>query len=227
VDAGGTGGAQRHDSGGGAGESAGLTKIAATMERFVAVVKQYPGQQQVDLAVEIEVPGSWFGAGPMGSLTATEQREKYKAQAVEYAEVHEFPGATKGARKTREKAIRFICIADATAEPNSEGYWMKLSQWNRYRNDTFKDRREDELAFIPGEAPATEGGVVEKLKGTTDPLDQNRLHVEERGCSHPREWHPGAVLLVGLRSEGLQVGRPPYQRDLQGHRPAFPTPEEV
>lgn len=87
------------------------------MERFVAVVKQYPGQQQVDLAVEIEVPGSWFGAGPMGSLTATEQREKYKAQAVEYAEVHEFPGATKGARKTREKAIRFICITDATAEP--------------------------------------------------------------------------------------------------------------
>ena len=70
MDAGGTGGAQRHDSGGGAGESAGLTKIAATMERFVAVVKQYPGQQQVDLAVEIEVPGSWFGAGPMGSLTA-------------------------------------------------------------------------------------------------------------------------------------------------------------
>jgi hypothetical protein len=41
---------------------------------------------------------------------------------------------------------------------------MKLSQWNRYRNDTFKDRREDELAFIPGESPATEGGVVEKLK---------------------------------------------------------------
>ena len=66
-------------------ESAGLTKMAATMERFVAVVKQYPGQQQVDLAVEIEVPGSWFGAGPMGSLTATEQRKKYKAQAVEYA----------------------------------------------------------------------------------------------------------------------------------------------
>jgi len=31
--------------------------MAATMERFVAVVKQYPGQQQVDLSVEIEVPG--------------------------------------------------------------------------------------------------------------------------------------------------------------------------
>jgi hypothetical protein len=46
---------------------------------------------------------------------------------------------------------------------------MKLSQWNRYRNDTFKDRREDELAFIPGEAPATEGGVVEKLKAPQTP----------------------------------------------------------
>ena len=70
----------------------------------------------------------------MGSLTATEQRQKYKAQAVEYAEVHEFPGATKGTRKTREKAISFNCIKDATVEPTSEGYWMKLSQWNRYRN---------------------------------------------------------------------------------------------
>jgi len=70
--------------------------MAATMERFVAVVKQYPGQQQVDLAVEIEVPGSWFGAGPMGSLTATEQREKYKAQAVEYAEVQSFQALPRG-----------------------------------------------------------------------------------------------------------------------------------
>lgn len=52
------------------------------MERFVAVVKQYPGQQQVDLAVEIEVPGSWFGAGPMGSLTATEQREPYQHEVA-------------------------------------------------------------------------------------------------------------------------------------------------
>ena len=44
-------------------------------------------QEQVDLAVEIEVPGSWFGVGSMGSLTTTERREKYNAQAVEYSEV--------------------------------------------------------------------------------------------------------------------------------------------
>ena len=113
--------------------------MSSAMDRHIEVVKQYPGQQQVDLAVEIEVPGSWFGAGPMGALTDAERREKYTAQAVEYAEVREFPGACRGSRKTKEQAIRFICAADAADEPNSEGYWMKLSQWNRYRNDTFKD----------------------------------------------------------------------------------------
>ena len=109
-----------------------------------------------------EVPGSWFGVGPMGSLTTTERRDKYNAQAVEYCEVREFPGATRGARKTKKKAIRFICLAHAADEPNSDGYWMKLSQWNRYHNDTFKDRRDDELPFIPAQAPAAEGGVAVK-----------------------------------------------------------------
>jgi hypothetical protein len=83
--------------------------MSAAMHRYVEVVKQYPGQQQVDLAVEIEVPGSWFGAGPMGALTPNERREKYTAQAVEYSGVHEFPGASRNARNTKEQAIRFIC----------------------------------------------------------------------------------------------------------------------
>jgi len=108
--------------------------MSSAMDRHIEVVKQYPGQQQVDLAVEIEVPGSWFGVGPMGALTPTERREKYTAQAVEFSEVREFPGASRAARKTKEKAIRFICGANAADEPNSEGYWMKLSQWNRFRN---------------------------------------------------------------------------------------------
>ena len=122
------------------------------MNRFIEVVKQYPGQQQVDLSVEIEVPGNWFG----GSLTSAEKREKYKAQAVEFAEVREFPGPHKQSKKTKDPAIRFICIADAQHDPNSPGYWMKLSQWNRFRNDTFKERRADELPFILGlAAPST------------------------------------------------------------------------
>ena len=124
--------------------------MSGSMRRFVEVVKHYPGQQQVNLSVEIEVPGSWFGGTEMGSLNASERRQKYKVQAVEYAEVREFPGASLRARKVKEPAIRFICIDDAASDPNSEGYWMKLSQsqWNRFRHDTFKERPDDEKPFI-------------------------------------------------------------------------------
>jgi len=45
------------------------TAESKAMDRYVELVQQYPGQEQVDLAVEIEVPGSWFGFGSMGSLT--------------------------------------------------------------------------------------------------------------------------------------------------------------
>ena len=72
----------------------------------------YSGQQQVNLSVEIEVPGSWFDGTEMGSLSASERRQKYKAQAVEYAEVRVFPGASARARKVKEPAIRFICLDD-------------------------------------------------------------------------------------------------------------------
>ena len=70
--------------------------MSTVMERYIELVKQYPGQEQVDLSVEIEVPGSWFSVGSMGSLTTTDRREKYNAQAVEYSEVREFPGAPRG-----------------------------------------------------------------------------------------------------------------------------------
>ena len=35
-----------------------MTKMSTAMERYIELVKQYPGQEQVDLAVDIEVPGS-------------------------------------------------------------------------------------------------------------------------------------------------------------------------
>jgi hypothetical protein len=98
------------------------------MARFVEFVKQYPGPEQIDLCVEIEVPISWFRGTEMGSLNATERSAKYKAQAVEDDDVREFPGPTPKSRKTKEKAIRFLCIVDAAVDPNSDGYWMKLSQ---------------------------------------------------------------------------------------------------
>ena len=85
----------------------------------VELIKQYDGQEQVDLAVEIEVPGSWFGGTAAGSLTLTEKRERYKAQAAEYAEVREFPGPHPRAKKTKEKAIRFLCIVASRMPPTT------------------------------------------------------------------------------------------------------------
>ena len=79
--------------------------------RFVEVVKHYSGQQQVNLSVEIEVPGSWFDGTEMGSLSASERRQKYKAQAVEYAEVREFPGASARAR------------ASSRSQPSGSSVW--------------------------------------------------------------------------------------------------------
>ena len=108
------------------------------------LIKQYPGEEQVRLKVVVEIPGSWFGSGVAGSLTANERAEKYRAQAVEFAAVHEFKKA--GAKKaSKEPGIRFICIADAAEDANHPGFWINLAQWNRYRHETYKNRRDDEL----------------------------------------------------------------------------------
>ena len=110
-----------------------VTKEAGLAALGVEAIKFYPGQEQVDLSVEIEVPGSWFNGTAIGSLTTTERRQKYKAQTV--AAVREFPAATRGGKKNKESGIRFLCIEDAADDPHSVGYWMKLTQWNRYRRN--------------------------------------------------------------------------------------------
>lgn len=81
----------------------------------VQVIKQYPGQEQVDVKVVVQIPGSWFGGTASGALNASERRELFEAQAVEYAAVHEFPEY-----KVREPGIRFICMSDAADEPTHE-----------------------------------------------------------------------------------------------------------
>ncbi|KAL1530818.1 hypothetical protein AB1Y20_001714 [Prymnesium parvum] len=91
------------------------------------VFKQYPGQQQVDLGVHIEVPGSWFADGAVGRLSAAERREKYMAVAVEYDAAHVFQGV-RGRRGSNAKseAIRFLCPDDAAEEANHRK--LKLDQ---------------------------------------------------------------------------------------------------
>ena len=51
----------------------------------VEVVKQYPGQQQVDRAVKVMVPGRHFP-----QLEESEQRVNYEGTAVEHRQRHAF-----------------------------------------------------------------------------------------------------------------------------------------
>lgn len=58
----------------------------ASMEaHFGTPIKQYPGQQQVDRAVVVAVPGKHF---PF--LSADQQKVSYDGTAVEYRERHTF-----------------------------------------------------------------------------------------------------------------------------------------
>ena len=123
----------------------------------VEIITQYAGQEQVDLAVLVDVPGSWFGAGADGGLAAAEKKEKYRAQAVQFAEVREFKKAR--AKATKEPGIRFICLSDAQDDGEHEGFWMPLFQWNRYRHDTYKNDRQAELPFIRDKQVAAEAAV--------------------------------------------------------------------
>ena len=117
--------------------------------------KQYPGQQQVDLKVKIHIPGSWFGAGESGSLTASEKKEKYEAIAVQFEEKHVLEPATGRKPAKIWPCIRFVCYADAADDADHRGFWIELSAWNRYRNDTYKDNREAEVcAGLPALFPA-------------------------------------------------------------------------
>ena len=118
------------------------------------LIKQYGGEEQAQLQVPIDIPGSWFGAGDSGALTTAERKDKYEVQAVNFAQVREFKKVGKS-KTTKDQAIRFICQSDAADDANHEGFWISLSQWNRYRHDTYKDRRQEELPYILAPTDAT------------------------------------------------------------------------
>ena len=56
-----------------------------SLNDVVERIRQHPGQQQVDRAVKVDVPGKHFP-----QLQAAEQKIDYAGTAVEYAERHKF-----------------------------------------------------------------------------------------------------------------------------------------
>ena len=75
-------------------------------------ITKYPGQQQVDRAVKVDVPGKHFP-----QLTPAEQKLDYEGTAVEHGQRHAFGLHRKawGAAHTGE-GIRFVCKSDAIDE---------------------------------------------------------------------------------------------------------------
>ncbi|KAK3284021.1 hypothetical protein CYMTET_8302 [Cymbomonas tetramitiformis] len=128
---------------------------------------KYPGSEQVDaLAVQIKIPGTWFN-----SIPAEDKNRLFTATAIEYEPVR---ACGSGRNIARTEAIRFQVTEDVEEreDHNHEGYWMRLDQWNRFRHDTYKNCREDELQYITNGvstviAPATSEGVLEGVPTKT------------------------------------------------------------
>ena len=107
-------------------------------------IKQYAAKEQAELRVRIQVPGSWPG---FHNLTAEERREPYTAEAFEHVAAHRF--AKQGSRPAQTcEGIKFLCEADVIEDPQHAGFIMPLTDWNRYRHDTYKGDRDKELPYI-------------------------------------------------------------------------------
>ena len=125
------------------------------MLSFVDVVKQYPGLVQVTRKVRVQVPGKHFP-----SLQPTEQGLHYWGEAVEFAERHKFERHAKAWGAAHHgPGIRFICDSDAVDDPDHRGFWTTLTLFNKWRHETYKDKRELELQYLD-ERPAPAAGAT-------------------------------------------------------------------
>jgi hypothetical protein len=93
---------------------------------------------------------------------------------------------------------------------------MKLSQWNRFRNDTFKDRREDELAFIPGQVPAAEGGVAVNLKAPQTPSIKTVFTLKSEGVHTQRDDNQVQCFWWTCRQKGCKLDSRPIKEICKG-----------
>ena len=92
--------------------------VQQSLDPLVERIKQHPGQQQVDRAVKVGVPGKHFP-----QLQPAEQKIDYDGTAVEFAERHKFGIHRKawGAAHVGE-GVRFVCTADAIDDPDDKGH---------------------------------------------------------------------------------------------------------
>ena len=125
--------------------SSGKTKDASkSTQPALPTYKRRPGPEQVALHVEINVPGRWFTG-----LNAQERRAFYRVTADDWEEKHVWEPQRSGRSAKVGEAMHFLCGEDAGEDALHSGYWMKKEEWDRYRNDTYKDTKEAETPFLP------------------------------------------------------------------------------
>ena len=102
------------------------------------------------------------------SVAAAEQNAFYDGSAVEYADRHKFTQHLRAWGSAHHgPGIRLVCTSDALDDPDHKGFWTTLPLWNKWRHETYKERRDDELIYLdelataPAAAPVA---VEEKLK---------------------------------------------------------------
>ncbi|KAK3281614.1 hypothetical protein CYMTET_10609 [Cymbomonas tetramitiformis] len=76
------------------------------------IVKKYPGQEQADLNVKINIPGHWFN-----DMDAEDRAKEFVSTAVEYSTCRQF-GTGRNSAKT--EALRFQVEEDVAAQPDHE-----------------------------------------------------------------------------------------------------------
>ena len=88
----------------------------------VDVVKQYPGQLQVDRRVVVNIPGKFFP-----QLTGAEQAAFYPGEPVEFKERHKFGTHVKAWGNAHTgPGLRMLCKSDAIDDPDYHGFWTTL-----------------------------------------------------------------------------------------------------
>jgi hypothetical protein len=124
----------------------------ATLDAHVDVIKQHPGPVTAQRRVKVDVPGKFFP-----QLEASERALNYEGEAVEFQERRDFKQHVAWGAAHKGPGIRFVCTSDAIDDPDNKGFWTTLALFNRWRHETYKDRRNDELQYLDA-VPAAPAG---------------------------------------------------------------------
>ena len=110
--------------------------------------------------VRVKVPGKHFTG-----LSQAEQKVDYWVSATEVCERHAFVSHAKawGQAHTSPR-ILFVSEDNTINDQDHQGFWMTLSLWNKWRDQTYRNDRDAELKYLDqlSAVPATIASGADK-----------------------------------------------------------------